>query len=114
MQLKPALIAHADWGSAPQKRAVAVACLVDGDIYRVSAPQTVVNPAHLLDDLSAQAGPAGSLLVGFDFPIGLPLHYANQVGVQDYKSFLIDLGDGDLATHPTQTIILMQSWACLA
>ena len=95
MQLKPTLIAHADLGSAPQKRALAVACLADGDIYRVLAPQQVVNPAHLLDDLSAHAGPAGSLLVGFDFPIGLPLHYANKVGVQDFKSFIIDLGDGD-------------------
>jgi hypothetical protein len=95
MQLLPTLIAHADWGSAPKKRVLGVARLSDRDTYRVSTPRLVENPSHLLDELAAQAGPSGSVLVGFDFPIGLPLGYADQVGVQDFKSFLTGLGQGN-------------------
>jgi hypothetical protein len=95
MQLIPTLIAHADWGSATKKRTLAVARLSDRDTYRVSAPRLVENPSLLLDELAAQASPSGSVLVGFDFPIGLPLHYANRVGMQDFKNFLTGLGHGN-------------------
>jgi hypothetical protein len=95
MHPRPALVAHADWGSATQKRALASARLSDNARYQISTPRLVEEPERLLANLVAEAGPQGSVLVGFDFPIGLPLHYANLVGVQDFPEFLKGLGQGE-------------------
>jgi hypothetical protein len=45
----------------------------------------------MLAGLRAEAGPDGCILAGFDFPIGLPLVYARQAGIQDFKGFLAEL-----------------------
>lgn len=95
MHPKPTLVAHADWGSAAPKRALVVAVLSQEGRYQVSIPRQVNKPERLLADLALEAGPGGSVFAGFDFPIGLPLHYAEKVGVKDFRDFLSGLGQGE-------------------
>jgi hypothetical protein len=65
----------------------------------------LVGPADsLLDRLRERAG-GGTILVGFDFPIGLPLAFARQAGIAGFTDLLPGLGSGrwahfhDLAEH---------------
>jgi len=66
-----------------------------GGLYRAHAPELVGEPATLLHRLKERAGQDGCVLLGFDFPIGLPLHYAEGAGVRDFLSLLPQLGRGD-------------------
>jgi hypothetical protein len=43
------------------------------------------------------AGEGGSVLIGFDFPIGLPVAYAERVNVRDFLALLTELGRGEWA-----------------
>ena len=88
------LVVHADWGSSPRKRWMARATGQAG-VYRAHAPEPVGEPATLLRRLQVQAGPGGCILLGFDFPIGLPVRYAEQAGIRDFLSLLPQLGQGD-------------------
>jgi hypothetical protein len=47
-----------------------------------------------LPGLKKLAGPENCALVGFDFPIGLPLEYANRAGVDDFLVALKAFGHG--------------------
>jgi len=69
---------------------VTVGHLVDGR-YVVSAPHGVRDPGRLLADLSG----AGSVLAGFDFPIGVPRAWARAVGVTRFRALLPVLGTGE-------------------
>jgi hypothetical protein len=91
----PSFVAHADWGSAPAKRWIAAARF-DG-CYVAGAPEPVGEPGTLLERLRAQAGPDACVLVGFDFPIGLPARYAEATGVRDFLALLPRLGRGEWA-----------------
>ena len=67
----PALVAHADWSAHPAKRWMARAVLQPGGRYLVLPPV----PVGALDGFWAWlqvVAPTGPILVGFDFPIGLP------------------------------------------
>lgn len=93
MEIKPALVAHADWSVAPGKRWLALATWQAG-AYRARPPQPVGDPLTLLRRLRAQAGPDGAVLLGVDFPLGLPLAYAKRAGVDDFAALLPQLGQG--------------------
>jgi hypothetical protein len=95
--MHPILIAHADWGSAPKKRWLARATLQRDGRYRAHAPEPVGNARTLLARLQADAGPDGAILLGFDFPIGLPAAYAQRAGVADFLSLLPRLGHDEWA-----------------
>jgi hypothetical protein len=79
----PAVVAHADWGSAPRKRQVAVAKLAAGAAQPGGYVVTLLTPApdgsgpagDLLHLLATAAAPSRAV-VGFDFPIGLPTRRA--------------------------------------
>lgn len=89
----PALVAHADWSAHPAKRWVARAVLQPGGCYLVQPPA----PAGTLDDFWPRLeinAPSGSKLIGFDFPIGLPVAYAERAGINDFRAGL-DRFDGD-------------------
>jgi SAM-dependent methyltransferase len=88
----PLLVVHADWGSDPRKRWMARAIL-ENERYLAKAPEPVGDPSTLLYRLRASSG-RGAVLVGFDFPIGLPATYAARVGVQDFLALLPRLGAG--------------------
>jgi hypothetical protein len=99
----PALIAHADWSVDARKRWMCVA-LQDGDGYVLSPCEPVGPPDTLLGRLGERAA-GGNVLVGFDFPIGLPLAHARQAGIASFTDLLPRLGAGewarffDLAEH---------------
>lgn len=90
----PALVAHADWSIHPRKRWMACAELRNGT-YTAHKPENAVEAENLLRQLHARSGGGGPKLVGFDFPIGLPVAYASKAGISDFLSWLPMLGRGE-------------------
>jgi hypothetical protein len=75
---------------------LARAVLEDGR-YTAHPPELVVDETTLV--ARARSNTADSpVVLGFDFPIGIPTSYARLIGATDFKSFLLQLGHGDL-TH---------------
>lgn len=97
MKTAPKLVAHADWGSATAKRRLAISVQKRG-LYSAFAPRVVERPEELLQILREMAGPDGSILLGFDFPIGLPMRYAEQVGITNFRAALPLFGSGKWAS----------------
>ncbi len=89
----PAVVAHADWSVDPAKRWVAAA-VRRGASYRAGAPEPVGDLATVLARLAARAEGPGVLLLGVDFPIGLPAAYAAAAGVAAFRGLLPELGRG--------------------
>lgn len=108
----PTNICHADWGTAPNKRWLARAELGSDGHYIASAPRHVENHVDLIPSIQRQIGGERCVLVGFDFPIGIPVLYARLSGVTDFKSFLLGLGNGTWADFyevaPTPSEISIQ------
>jgi len=95
LPVTPAVIAHADWGVDPKKRWFATAKLDASGVYHVRAP-SLVGPANtLLRRIAEERDTRGSALVGFDFPIGLPLAYADAAGIDSFPQLLPKLGWGE-------------------
>jgi len=90
----PAVIAHADWGASPKKRWMAVATLAGNGVYIANKTEQVCKTGYLLADLRIRAGGKGPVLVGFDFPIGIPAYFAHMAGIVDFLSWLPKLGSG--------------------
>ena len=93
----PKLVAHADWGSNAAKRSLAIAVRSKGR-YSVLPPRRIEAPQGLLDLLREMAGKRGSILLGFDFPIGLPIHYAQKVGITNFPAALPLFGRDEWAS----------------
>lgn len=91
---RPALIYHADWGSKPSKRWCARAILGADESYTASGPTPVGEPTKLIENLKSAVGDTGIAFAGFDFPIGLPAHYAKRAGISKFRDFLPKLGLG--------------------
>ncbi|MBC8446776.1 MAG: hypothetical protein H8D78_03410 [Chloroflexi bacterium] len=91
----PALVVHADWGSSPQKRWMARATLREDGRYYAHEPEPVGEPRTLVQRLHTDVGPGGSILLGFDFPIGLPARYAERADIEDFLALLPQLGQDD-------------------
>lgn len=92
----PALIAHADWGTDPRKRQVAVARSTRGNgdgsaSYVVESLGPATDGRWFFGQLRAAAGP-GQAMIGFDFPIGLPRAYAAAAGIAAFPAWLAALG----------------------
>ncbi len=118
--IPPAIVAHADWGTERRKRQVASARLVASaagqwryvvESLAPAAPAARSPEGDLLPGLRAAAQP-GQLLIGFDFPIGLPRAYAAAAGIATFPPFLGAVGSapweefcvvgrrpGDVALH---------------
>ncbi len=94
----PAVVAHADWGTAPGKRQVAVA-VRQGDGRYLAGPARRVGPdGGVLQRMGVPGErPPGAVVLGFDFPIGLPRRYAELVGLVDFRSALPGFGSGEWA-----------------
>lgn len=89
----PALVAHADWGSSPAKRWIALARWRHGR-YHAEAPCPVGRPQALLAGLR-DAAAGGSALLGVDFPLGVPAAWAARAGVPGFLELLPRLGAGE-------------------
>jgi hypothetical protein len=87
----PEWVVQADWCVSPQKRWLVRARLVNGR-YHIHAPELVGDTVSMLVRLAT-----ATALIGFDFPIGLPRQYAQQVGVTKFLHVLPQLGRGQWA-----------------
>lgn len=88
----PAIVAAADWSASAAKRWLATAERLDGNSYVLGAPEPVGEPGKLFDRLLGNAGPEGTALLGFDFPIGLPRCYAARTGIESFRAGLAAFG----------------------
>jgi hypothetical protein len=86
----PVLVVHADWSVHPEKRWMAWAVRWR-DGYLASSPQPVGTIATFWARLVAAAR-GGPILVGFDFPIGLPAAYARRADIADFVLALVGFG----------------------
>ncbi len=93
--LLPTRVIHADWSTNPRKRWMAEATLGEDLRYTVVEPKLVRDPGLFALTLMTMA--AGGVLLGFDFPIGLPLAYARKVGIRDFLTALPEFGAGEWA-----------------
>ena len=88
----PALVGHADWSVDPGKRWLALATRQAGGRYHARAPQPVGPLESLWARLGDEAG-GGHVLLGVDFPIGLPAAYAALAGISDFRAALEGFDD---------------------
>lgn len=91
----PSQVVHADWSTNAAKRWMAKSVLRPDGRYQAFAPEPVGEPETMLARLRQVIGPQGILLVGFDFPIGLPESYARQTAMDDFLIVLPLLGEGE-------------------
>ena len=87
----PAVVAHCDWSKDPKKRWMAVA-VQNNDRWALGNPEPVVEASKLFQKLDIQRQEDGAILVGFDFPIGIPARYGALTGFPDFKSALRSFG----------------------
>lgn len=93
------LIAHCDWSKSANKRWMTTAILrVDG-AFIANGPERVDNPPELVSSLRARVSPQAAILLGFDFPIGLPISYTSSVWKGDFLSLLPLLGEEEPWQH---------------
>ena len=91
----PRIVAHADWSIHPRKRWIARAAL-RADSHFDAFPPEPVDPLETFWSGLDRAGD-GPAFVGFDFPIGLPLAYAERAGIDDFAAELANFGSGRFA-----------------
>jgi hypothetical protein len=100
------LLIHADWSVSAGKRWVASAARRDGG-WTVEAPEPVGLSAVFLDK-AFDAGAIRRVLLGFDFPIGVPSAYGVRTGFRNFREMLLALGTGawspffDVARSPEE------------
>lgn len=88
------LVAHCDWSMHPNKRWVAAA-IKRGEDFHCAPPVKVGDIAKLLSTLKAKTPDKGCTLVGFDFPIGLPVAYAERLPYSNFPEALSNFGQGE-------------------
>lgn len=96
MRAAPALVAHCDWSLHAAKRWLSLA-VREGQGWRFEVPEPVGDTATLARRLAARRRMEGSVLVGFDFPIGLPHRYGALTGFSGFREALPQLGQGPWA-----------------
>lgn len=88
-----AVVAHCDWSMDRKKRWMAVA-IRDGMRWQVHPPELVGDTLSLIDRMKARSVAEGALLLGFDFPIGLPMAYARATELGSFREALASFGSG--------------------
>jgi hypothetical protein len=88
-----AVVAHCDWSMDRKKRWMAVA-IRDGVRWQMHAPDLVGDTSTLIGRMKARSVEKGALLLGFDFPIGLPIAYARATELGSFREALISFGSG--------------------
>ena len=94
---QPTLVVHADWGTRPGARWMALAIKDKTGTYQAQAPEPVGDLSTFFQRLRDQVGAEDTIFAGFDFVIGLPIKYAQKVGVQDFLDVMPKLGQGEWA-----------------
>lgn len=88
-----AIVAHCDWSIDKAKRWMAVA-IKEGERWAMKPPELVGDTSTLFQRLQRRSARPGTLLVGFDFPIGLPEGYARAAGLTSFREALALFGSG--------------------
>ncbi|NHT74205.1 MULTISPECIES: DUF429 domain-containing protein [Rhizobiaceae] len=88
------VIAHCDWSIDMSKRWMAVAVAAPQSGWVIGVPEPVGDTASLIDRLQRRAVIGGSVLVGFDFPIGLPRSYGQKTEFKSFRDALAGFGKG--------------------
>lgn len=72
--------------------------------YQITVPILVGKPDTLISRILKGLPPGEAVLLGFDFPIGLPLTYAQRCGIEDFLDLLPQLGQGKWRNfyHPAE------------
>ena len=83
----PDLVVAADWSTVETKRWMVRGERV-GDGYVVYPPEPVGDHKSLMARLRRALPDDHRLLIGFDFPIGLPVEYAQKASVASFRTFL--------------------------
>jgi hypothetical protein len=98
----PALVAHADWSMHAAKRWMAAAVL--GPEGYLALRATPVGALESFWAGLATAAGTGPIVVGFDFPIGLPAVYAERAGITDFLEALDGFGEDfyEIARTPAE------------
>ena len=68
--------------------------ILENDRYKLHPPEPVGDLTAFLQGVR-RAAPAVTVLAGFDFPIGLPIRYAERAGVESFLTLLPELGRGE-------------------
>jgi len=95
--MQPNRIIHADWSKQPGKRWLAQATRQPNGRFLVDDLRPVGLLTGFWPNLRAGLPQDALTVAGFDFPIGLPKAYADQVGVADFLALLPWLGTGEWA-----------------
>lgn len=105
MSMLPLLVLHADWSTDARKRWVASARL-RGETYEVTGPKLA--DAETLVSAALRQASGGSVLIGFDFPIGIPRTFARKAHISNFVEVLPEFGGGrwrrfyELASRPDE------------
>ncbi|MBY0611563.1 MAG: DUF429 domain-containing protein [Beijerinckiaceae bacterium] len=82
---------HSDWSVDAGKRFMACAARRSG-VWRVEAPRPV-GPLPAFLDMAFEMGGKERVLLGFDFPIGVPHAYGVRTGLAGFPSLLARIGE---------------------
>ncbi|MGE0254457.1 MAG: hypothetical protein AB7N54_18675 [Alphaproteobacteria bacterium] len=88
----PEIVAHADWSIRPVGRRIAIARRRN-DTWTVAPAIEAGDVDDLAARLLAEAR-GGTVLLGVDFPIGLPAAYAARAGIDRFLDWLASAGTG--------------------
>ncbi|MGZ2443820.1 hypothetical protein [Sinorhizobium medicae] len=91
-----AVVAHCYWSVDRKKRWMCVAER-RGTGWIISAPEPVRGTADLIPRLRRRCETDGALVMGFDFPIGLPVAYGSASGLADFRAALRAFGSAPYA-----------------
>lgn len=92
--IRPDIVIHADWGVDPSKRWMARAVRRAGGSFIAQRSERVHHAGRLIAEERSRGAFNASLLLGFDFPIGLPREYAARAGLASFRDFLAVVGHG--------------------
>lgn len=92
-----AVVAHCYWSVDRKKRWMCVAER-RGTGWIISAPEPVRDTADLIPRLRRRCETDGALVMGFDFPIGLPVAYGRASGLADFRAALRAFGSAPYAS----------------
>jgi hypothetical protein len=93
--IRPSMVVHADWSASAGKRWMAKARLQTDGRYVAYSAEPVGEPETLLRRSRKEMDPDEILLVGFDFPIGLPEFFVERSAMGEFLTFLPYLGEGE-------------------
>lgn len=88
----PQLVVVADWSTDEKKRWMVRAERDDSGAYVVFPPEPVGDVDTFIQRLREQVADTDGVLVGFDFPIGLPAAFARKASINSFRAALGQFG----------------------